>query len=180
VPPSGHVFQLLPTFGSMAIESITSAVIERWLHSLTQASSTRTKSLVLMHGIFQRASYYNGHLTTPKSGKVRAVPLAPDVAAALAQLGRRENWTGDDDLVFAGETGSYLDGSGLRRRFKTALTVAGLRPLRFHDLRHTFGTRMIAKPPFVGCRSGWAIPTSRPRGATCTTRRARSGACQAR
>ena len=22
---------------------------------------------------------------------------------------------------------------------------AGLRPLRFHDLRHTFGTRMIAK-----------------------------------
>jgi len=26
-----------------------------------------------------------------------------------------------------------------------ALRRAGLRPLRFHDLRHTFGTRMIAK-----------------------------------
>ncbi len=26
-----------------------------------------------------------------------------------------------------------------------ALERAGLRPLRFHDLRHTFGTRMIAK-----------------------------------
>ena len=36
-----------------------------------------------------RASYYAGHLTTPKSGKVRAVPLAPDVATSLAQFGRR-------------------------------------------------------------------------------------------
>ena len=92
-----------------------------------------------------RASFSAGHLTTPKSGKVRAVPLAPDVASALARLGRREHWTGDDDLVFAGEAGSYLDGSALRRRYKAALAAAGLRPLRFHDLRHTFGTRMIAK-----------------------------------
>ncbi len=52
---------------------------------------------------------------------------------------------GDDDLVFAGETGSYLDGSALRRRYKLALQIAGLRALRFHDLRHTFGTRMIGK-----------------------------------
>jgi len=70
--------------------------------------------------------------------------LAPDVAAALAKLGRRENWLGDDDLVFPGEAGGYLDGSALRRRYKAALTAANLRPLRFHDLRHTFGTRMIA------------------------------------
>ena len=49
-----------------------------------------------------RASYAAGHMTTPKSGKVRAVPMAPDVAPALARLGRRENWVTDDDLVFAG------------------------------------------------------------------------------
>ena len=41
--------------------------------------------------------------------------------------------------------GGYLDGSALRRRYTAALKRAGLRPLRFHDLRHTFGTRMIAK-----------------------------------
>ncbi len=35
-----------------------------------------------------RASYAAGKLTTPKSGKVRAVPMAPDVAAALARIGR--------------------------------------------------------------------------------------------
>jgi integrase len=49
------------------------------------------------------------------------------------------------DLVFVDLAGGYLDGSALRRRYKTALAAAGLRPLRFHDLRHTFGTRMIAK-----------------------------------
>ncbi|WP_205695658.1 site-specific integrase [Conexibacter sp. SYSU D00693] len=92
-----------------------------------------------------RASFCAGVESTPKSGKVRAVPLAPDVAATLARLGQRERWTADDDLVFVGELGGYLDGSALRRRFNIALERAGLRRLRFHDLRHTFGTRMIAK-----------------------------------
>jgi integrase len=92
-----------------------------------------------------RASYAAGALTAPKSGKVRSVPLAPEVAKAVAKLSQRDLFTGDDELVFVGEAGSYLDGSALRRRYKSALTKAELRPLRFHDLRHTFGTRMIAK-----------------------------------
>lgn len=92
-----------------------------------------------------RASYYAGALTSPKSGKVRSVPLAPEVARALARLSGRGALTDEDDLVFAGDYGTFLDGSALRRRYKAALARAGLRPLRFHDLRHTFGTRMIAK-----------------------------------
>ena len=68
------------------------------------------------------------------------MPLAPDVAAPLAQLGQRERFTGDDDLVFAGDR-RLLDGSALRRRYVRRSKRAGLRPLRFHDLRHTFGTR---------------------------------------
>ena len=90
-------------------------------------------------------SYAGGALTTPKSGRVRSIPMAPDVAAALARLADRERWTGHDDLVFPGATGTYLDASALCRRYKAALRRAALRPLRFHDLRHTFGTRMIAK-----------------------------------
>jgi integrase len=92
-----------------------------------------------------RASYAAGALTAPKSGKVRSVPLAPDVARALARLADRELFTAEDDLVFPGEIGGFLDGSALRRRYKAALKRADLRSLRFHDLRHTFGTRMIAK-----------------------------------
>jgi integrase len=217
---------LLPPFGEMAVEDITTELIERWVAGVDGSVRTRNKLVILMHGIlgrarkvyglklnaaadvehFQqqrsgdidvfspeevwalvraaaneqdsaiyltaaftglrmgellalrwrdvdfpgstvrvRASFYAGALTTPKSGKVRAVPMAPDVASALAQLGQREFWVEDDELVFVGEAGGYLDASALRRRYKAALTAAGLRSLRFHDLRHTFGTRMIAK-----------------------------------
>ena len=67
-----------------------------------------------------RASYATGQLTTPKSGKVRSVPLAPDVASALARLGRREHWLGEDDLVFpAALAATWMDrlfGAGSRTR----------------------------------------------------------------
>jgi integrase len=88
---------------------------------------------------------YAGRRHEPKSGKVRSVPIAPEVASALARLSQREPFAREDDLVCAGETGSFLDGSALRRRYKYAIARASLRPLRSHDLRHTFGTRMIAK-----------------------------------
>jgi len=91
-----------------------------------------------------RASYAARTVTVPKSGKVRSVPLAPEVAAALTKLRKRRHWKSDDDLVFVGLAGEYLDGSALRRRYLAALDKAGLRHFRFHDLRHTFGTRMIA------------------------------------
>ena len=79
-----------------------------------------------------RASYAAGKLTTPKSGKVRAVPMA-EVASALAKLGDRERYTGDDDFVFPGEAGLPLDGDALSSRYRDALARAGLRPLRFHE-----------------------------------------------
>lgn len=89
------------------------------------------------------ASYTAGTLGTPKSGLGRAVPLVDEVAQALARLGKRKRWIGPDDLVFVGTAGGYLDGSALRRRYKKARDAAGLRPLRFHDLRHTFGSVAI-------------------------------------
>ncbi len=92
------------------------------------------------------ASYTESGLTSPKSGKVRSVPMAPLVAEALARLAGRGRWTGDDDLVFPGTLGGYLDASALYRRYKAALAAASLRSLRFHDLRHTFGTQVIGNP----------------------------------
>jgi integrase len=89
------------------------------------------------------ASYTAGKLGTPKSGLGRAVPLIDEVAATLAHLTQRRDWTQPDDLVFVGQGGQHLDGSALRRRFKKARDTARLRPLRFHDLRHTFGSIAI-------------------------------------
>lgn len=95
------------------------------------------------------ASYTTRALTSLESGRVRSVPLAPAAAGALARLSQREHWTGGDDLVFPGITGTYLDASALLKRYKRALRAAGLRPLRIHDLRHTFGTTMIRKADIV-------------------------------
>jgi integrase len=46
--------------------------------------------------------------------------MAPDVAEVLARLGQRGHTTRDDDLVFPGEIGGYLDASALRRRYVRA------------------------------------------------------------
>ena len=92
------------------------------------------------------ASYSERMLTTPKSGKVRSVPMAPAVAEALARLNQRGAYCADDDLVFPGMGGGFLDASALYRRYKAALRRASLRDLRFHDLRHTFGTQVIGNP----------------------------------
>jgi len=70
--------------------------------------------------------------------------MAPLVAETLARLGQRDFFTDDDDLVFPGTTDGYLDGSALSKRYRRSLDRALLRRLRFHDLRHTFGTRVIA------------------------------------
>jgi integrase len=37
-----------------------------------------------------------------------------------------------------------LDGSKVSKRFKAACLAAGVRVVRFHDLRHTFATRLAA------------------------------------
>lgn len=79
------------------------------------------------------ASYTQGLLTTPKSGKVRSVPMAPEVGEALARLNEARPHATDDVLVFERVPGSFLDASALLRRYKQALKRAGLRPLRFHE-----------------------------------------------
>src|SRR5215211_2072515 len=79
----------------------------------------------------------------PKGKRVRSVPMTAAVVDALAQLKEREHFTGDDELVFCSVTGGHLDAWALRRRFYRAINRAGLRRIRFHDLRHAFGTAAI-------------------------------------
>ena len=53
-----------------------------------------------------RASYVAGQLSTPKSGTVRSVPMAPDVAIALAGVGQRDRLGDDDDFEFRQRVGA--------------------------------------------------------------------------
>lgn len=95
--------------------------------------------------IHVRQNFTNGRVDTPKSGQERTVPMADEAAQALAKLNKRESHAGEDDLVFCGVQGGHLAGHRLRDRYKAALEKAGLRELRFHDLRHTFGSHAIRK-----------------------------------
>ena len=75
-----------------------------------------------------------------KSWQARFIPLADPVADALQRLVTRGHYTQRDDYVFCSRLGRRLDGSAVRRRFKRARDAAGLRPLRFHALRHAAGS----------------------------------------
>jgi integrase len=69
--------------------------------------------------------------------------MADQAAAALDRLSQRQDFV-SPDYVFCNALGRPLDGSALRRRYKRARDAAGLRPLRWHDLRHTFGSLLVA------------------------------------
>ena len=86
----------------------------------------------------------DGIETTTKSDRVRQVPLVVNAAAALDRISRREHFTAPDDLVCASVIGRHIDGSALRRRYHRAQAAAGVDPLRWHDLRHTFGSLLAA------------------------------------
>jgi integrase len=100
--------------------------------------------------------------TAPKSGPTRTVPTAEQVRDLLKE---------HRDRVPPRPRRPRLPRRArrvprqlrLRHRYKKALDKAELRPLRFHDLRHTFGSIAINQATIVQSRRGWATPTCRPR-----------------
>ena len=71
----------------------------------------------------------------------RSVRMLDSVVEALARASLREHHAGPEDLVFGHpHKGTYLSQSTVYPRFVAACTTAGVRRVRFHDLRHTFAT----------------------------------------
>ena len=81
--------------------------------------------------------------------------------------------TSDDDLVFLGVAGGYLDAlraaPPLRPGAQARRPAAAALPRPAPHVRHADDR---ARPTSAACRSGWATPTSRRRCSTCTTSRA--------
>jgi integrase len=75
---------------------------------------------------------------------VRDVVLIPALAEALRGHRTESAFNGPDDYVFASLAGTPLHWRNVSRRaLKPALKAAGIEPLRWHDLRHTFASLLI-------------------------------------
>jgi integrase len=92
-------------------------------------------------------NWSNKELKPTKGKKARSVPMTDEVIAMLDGLSKRKQGTGPDDLIFPAPGGGYLDDMAVRRAFYKALTAAKLKRVRFHDLRHTFGTQAVQVLP---------------------------------
>jgi hypothetical protein len=98
-----------------------------------------------------------------KSGKGRTVPMTPRVRETLKLLCE----DGDSKYVFPNaETGKAI--TDVKHSFTSAVSDAGITDFTFHDLRHTFGTRLAASgADVVKIRELMGRPRSRPRCAIC-------------
>jgi integrase len=71
--------------------------------------------------------------------------MADRLAGELERHFQRSRYQADDDLALCHpDTGGPYDPSKMRKRFKAALREAEVRLVRFHDLRHSYGTAMAA------------------------------------
>jgi integrase len=85
------------------------------------------------------------HLPTKSRASERRIALPTECLRSLKKHQERQDkeretagsaWT-DSGLVFTTPTGRPLDPANLTRRFRSFLNWAGLRRIRFHDLRHS-------------------------------------------
>jgi integrase len=94
-----------------------------------------------------RRAWVRRRMGTPKSRRgARSIPLSARLAHALQDHRDKSRFQAEDDLVFAHPLhGGPLAEATTTRRFKRHAAKAGVRTdVRFHDLRHTFGTAMAA------------------------------------
>ena len=111
----------LPAFGDQPLERITGETIERWLAAQLREGELSRRSLqkmvVLLNGIFRRAR---------KVWKLPQNPVADIERLAVAKRTDIEFYSPEEVHALVRASGDEQDGA-----------------LRFHDLRHTFGSVAI-------------------------------------
>ena len=93
--------------------------------------------------IMVRRSYTRGHVTTPKNGKPREVPLSPKTMHLLKRHRGLKHLKGG--LVFCKPDG----GRRIHRRADVAIKriarAAGLRSIGWHIMRHSFASHLVMR-----------------------------------
>lgn len=78
-----------------------------------------------------------------KNGKPRTIPLNRIALDILMEKAKVMNLK--SGLVFPSHTMTKIERTNLRKSFILALEKAGIQNFRFHDLRHTFATRLAQR-----------------------------------
>jgi integrase len=98
-----------------------------------------------------RRQFTRGRIEPTKTDKKRRIDMSDALAAELEALKKRRKAEylakGSNEIpewIFCNQEGNPLDYYNLKRRhFEKCLEHAGLRRIRFHDLRHTFATLLL-------------------------------------
>jgi integrase len=139
---------------------------EARLMAALSTDADRDRVTVLLHTGFRRGELLSlrwrdvdfkaGVLTVPKSknGETRHVPMTSTVKGILARLPRSLN---PSTLVFPNSEGNR-DLRWAKKTVPAALRTAKIEDFRFHDLRHTFASRLAmegADPLTIKELGGW-------------------------
>ena len=91
-----------------------------------------------------------GRLISTKGHKRRRVDLSRELRKVLLEtrdsrllVTFQRGFELGNELIFHDNQGRPLDRDVVSRKFKATLAKAGLREIRFHDMRHTFGSQLI-------------------------------------
>jgi integrase len=82
--------------------------------------------------------------TRKKTTRTRTIPINNTVFELLKQRMKVQPINGSGYVFFNGAA-NMIDAGKLKRAFVAAVAAAKIEDFRFHDLRHTFATRLVQK-----------------------------------
>ncbi len=109
-------------------------------------------STIDWHGkfIMVQSSFNRGIVSPTKSKTSRRVDMTDQLIDVLKDLhtqrkkeGFKSGGGGAVEIIFHGN-GKHIPQNTIRKRFKRILRKAGLREIRFHDIRHTYVSNLIS------------------------------------
>jgi integrase len=117
----------------------------RWLKEIiTFAINTGLRLSEILDLKWSRVDMSRKTITILEEQKNKGKDTLPLSEGALTVLKERARVRhGETELVFSSRNATRIGSRNLQRAFYSALKKSGIEKLRFHDLRHTFATRLV-------------------------------------